>query len=425
MALRTPPSWLQNGSHPAENDRLTTQAIYATTGTIGAASLAITAQGSPNMTVNAASGWCAILGSTSNSGAYVAYNDATTVLTITTADPSLPRIDRIVVTVSDSAYSGATNTVAFQVLAGTPNASPSAPATPSNSISLATIAVAAAASSISAGNITDTRTPITSTAFLPITGGTVTGTTTFSGATTVSGSAVFNGTLAVNGVTTVQNTITSISSITAATFVASAGTATVAPLKLTSGTNLTTPQAGAFEYDGAVVYFTPDTTGKRGVLPSEYWYLDGTASRSFSSVNTAQNLFGANLTVAAGTYEFEIGSTLSTGSTAHNTAFGFAGTATFSCYWSSIGLQGTVNKPDFSYSNTTAANSLFASTSTATTTIFVVRGRIVVSSGGTVIPQITFSAAPGGSNLSLAYLSYARYRKISSSTGSISIGAWA
>lgn len=35
-----------------------------------------------------------------------------------------------------------------------------------------------------------------------------------------------------------------------------AGTATVAPLKLTAGTNLTTPQAGAFEYDGTNLYFT-------------------------------------------------------------------------------------------------------------------------------------------------------------------------
>lgn len=35
-----------------------------------------------------------------------------------------------------------------------------------------------------------------------------------------------------------------------------------APLKLTSGTNLTTPEAGAMEYDGTNLYFTPSTTRK-------------------------------------------------------------------------------------------------------------------------------------------------------------------
>jgi hypothetical protein len=47
MALRTPPSWLQNGSHPAENDRLTAQAIYSTTGVIGIAYSNITAAETP------------------------------------------------------------------------------------------------------------------------------------------------------------------------------------------------------------------------------------------------------------------------------------------------------------------------------------------------------------------------------------------
>jgi len=162
MALRTPPSWLQQGSHPAENDRLTMQALFATTGIIGASSLAVTQNGTPNMSVNVAAGWAAIVSSTSNGGVYVAYNDATTNLTVTAANASLPRIDRVVVTVNDAYYSGLLNNVTFTVVAGTPNASPTAPATPSNSISLATIAVAAAATSIVTANITDTRVATTS-----------------------------------------------------------------------------------------------------------------------------------------------------------------------------------------------------------------------------------------------------------------------
>ena len=162
MALRTPPSWLQQGSHPAENDRLTMQGIVSSTGILGASSLAVTAQGSPNMTVNVASGWGTIVSSTANAGVYQFYNDATAVLNITAADATNPRVDRVVATVNDAYYSGSTNNVVFSVIAGTPAASPSAPATPSNSISLATIAVAANTTTISSANITDTRVATTS-----------------------------------------------------------------------------------------------------------------------------------------------------------------------------------------------------------------------------------------------------------------------
>lgn len=45
-----------------------------------------------------------------------------------------------------------------------------------------------------------------------------------------------------------------------------AGTATAntAPLEFTAGTNLTTPEAGALEYDGTFIYATPTTTSGRG-----------------------------------------------------------------------------------------------------------------------------------------------------------------
>jgi len=166
MALRTPPSWLQNGSHPAENDRLSMQAIFATTGIIGSSSLSVGPNSPVGMSVVVASGWAAIVGTTqSNMGVYTVYNDANTTLTVTTADPTNPRIDRIVATVQDAFYSGSFNDVIFQVIAGTPAGSPVAPATPANSISLATVLVGAAVTQINAGNITDTR--VTTTTNLP------------------------------------------------------------------------------------------------------------------------------------------------------------------------------------------------------------------------------------------------------------------
>lgn len=162
MTLRTPPSWLQNGSHPAENDRLTTQALWATTGIINSSSLAVTANSPVGMSVRVASGWAAIVGTTqANMGTYVGYNDAQVTLTITTANPTNPRIDLVCMTVNDSFYSGSSNNVVLQVIAGTPAGSPVAPSLPANSISLATVAVAAGALSISSGNITDTRVLVT------------------------------------------------------------------------------------------------------------------------------------------------------------------------------------------------------------------------------------------------------------------------
>lgn len=162
MTVRTPPSWLQNGSHPAENDRLTTQALWATTGIINASSLEVTQNTPPGMSVVVSSGWAAIVGTTqANMGTYVGYNDGNVVLGLTTADPTNPRIDRVCMTVNDAYYTGSTNNVVLQVVAGTPAGSPSAPATPANSISLATIAVAAGATAITTANITDTRVLVT------------------------------------------------------------------------------------------------------------------------------------------------------------------------------------------------------------------------------------------------------------------------
>lgn len=167
MALRNPPSWLQNALHPAENDRLTMQAIWATTGIIGTASCAVTASSPAAMTVEVAQGWGVIVGNfQANMGVYNFYNDATVVLPIAIADPVNPRIDRVVVTIQDSYYTGSADDVIFQVIAGTPAGSPVAPAVPTNSISLATVLVGATVTQINTGNITDTR--VLATTQLPI-----------------------------------------------------------------------------------------------------------------------------------------------------------------------------------------------------------------------------------------------------------------
>lgn len=209
MTLRTPPSWLQNGSHPAENDRLTTQALYATTGIIGSTSLAVTQNGTPNMSVNIAVGWAAIVGtSTTTQGTYVSYNDAVVNAAIATAPSSNSRIDLVCLTVNDAYYSGSTNNVVVNVVTGTVAASPVAPATPANSIALAQVLVGTSATSIVNANITDVRVAVTTN--LPVL--TATGTATLTNKTLTS--PVING-----------GTITSV--LEGANTVASAATGTI------------------------------------------------------------------------------------------------------------------------------------------------------------------------------------------------------
>jgi hypothetical protein len=114
------------------------------------------------MSVIIAGGWAAIVGTTqSNMGTYVAYNDAPTVVAITTANPTNPRIDLVCATVQDAFYTGAQNNVIFQVVVGTPASSPVVPALPANSIALAEVDVAAGALSITSGDITDLRVLVT------------------------------------------------------------------------------------------------------------------------------------------------------------------------------------------------------------------------------------------------------------------------
>lgn len=160
MALRTPPSWLQNGSHPAENDRLTiTKTIWARQGVVDYGDMVVTPTPTPSMSVNVAAGHAIIDGTqTTTQGTYITYNDATVTLAVAASNPSLARIDRVCIAVQDSFYGGtANNTVVYQVITGTPSSTPVAPTAPANSLTLATILVNANASSINSGAITDTR----------------------------------------------------------------------------------------------------------------------------------------------------------------------------------------------------------------------------------------------------------------------------
>ncbi len=114
--------------------------------------------GLSGLTVAVNTGIAAIPAATTGAGGYTLINDAVKTVALATADGSQARIDRIVAQVTDTGDAS----TSYQIIpvTGTPAGSPSAPATPANAISLATVLVSAGADAPNEVTITDTRTPL-------------------------------------------------------------------------------------------------------------------------------------------------------------------------------------------------------------------------------------------------------------------------
>lgn len=129
-----------------------------------------------SVTVN--TGYCIIQASSAlNAGVYEAIIDSAATLTCTAADPTNPRIDSVCVMITDGGTSSSTAVV--EIVPGTPASSPSAPSLPSNSLLLCNITVAANATTLTSGNLSDQRQyyvaaggirPVTSSSFYPTVG---------------------------------------------------------------------------------------------------------------------------------------------------------------------------------------------------------------------------------------------------------------
>lgn len=210
-----------------------------------------------------------------------------------------------------------------------------------------------------------------------------------------------------------------------------AGTSSDAPLKLQSGTNLTSATAGAVEYDGKVIYSTP---AARGVSPSMMFYCLN-SNLAGTQALTNQPVLGVRATLNSNTvYAFEItfGCSKIAGAGTHSFVFGYDGTATvnnfFQCGFENRGTSGPLSY----FANPNSFSSVLISSSFTSNLInntayyrhYKISGTISINVSGTFGPYYSLTAAPGGVYSTLAG-SYMSIWPIGTGGANTSVGAWA
>lgn len=218
--------------------------------------------------------------------------------------------------------------------------------------------------------------------------------------TGVGGKIIFQAAKAAAGTGSTQNALATVFTLdsVASYGLFPAGTALAAPLKLTSGTNLTTAAAGAIEYDGTCFYDTA-VASSRQVRNSEQVQVLS-SPRTVANDTAAHAIFNATtngaITLAATTsYEFEMvlqGSGFSSSSHSFSITFALSGTVT-SLHYVAIASQ-TAAQGSATITNGTAATvTQITAAGTATSLNAYIRGVIRANGAGTVTPQLTQNTA--------------------------------
>lgn len=211
--------------------------------------------------------------------------------------------------------------------------------------------------------------------------------------------------LNVGGIATTGNVSIGTTTATARlTLAAGAAAASSGPLKFTSGTNLTTPEAGAVEYDGTVMTATSNTNFRRGTIPlTNYTSGAGTALGTNTEATNAVLLPAANdtITLSVGTYFVDLCYIVTRGPTSTTSAtarLNIRGTGTAVGNFSGMSISaptegGASANFAFDAANITADNVVTAASTTAAGVYTIhVRGILKITTSGTVIPQYSLSA---------------------------------
>lgn len=163
---------------------------------------------------------------------------------------------------------------------------------------------------------------------------------------------------------------------------------------------------GTFEFENPAFFMTGATSQRGAVLVDQYTILQST--NTLTSTTAAQALFdvtgSGQVTLVAGTYEFECQFSLSSMSATAGT-FGFAlgGGATFTQYWWALARKAAFTNTAGAVTLATAVTTTYntaantaltdATASTATTAFARIHGVVIVTVGGTLIPQVSLGVA--------------------------------
>lgn len=214
---------------------------------------------------------------------------------------------------------------------------------------------------------------------------------------------------------------------TAPVFAAGTASANTHP-KLTAGTLLTTPEAGALELDATNLYGCTDA-GNRGVIPVVHLIRANVTRTLPNDVNT-NAIFNdpANgaLTLEAGVYFFEMLMIITAMSaTSGNCQVLFGGTATVGGWlWVLSGLDNSTPSSgvaDLSvYAATSGSGASFVTAGTGTAARMFWKGTFEVTVAGTFIPQVDLVTAAAAI---VSQGTYFRCERIGPA-GLVSVGQW-
>ncbi len=177
---------------------------------------------------------------------------------------------------------------------------------------------------------------------------------------------------------------------------AGTATASTAPLKLNSGTVLTTPEDGAIEYTNPLLYFT-NTDAKRLTVSTDiYSYQSSDITKTNDTV--LSSAAGLSIALAASRrYEFEIlvimSATTNFGIKGQNS---YTGTLTELTVYSNLFSGTSIVAGTRTTGGTTFASPEFSSTTT-TSAMFIMKGMIYTNTAGTLSFQFaqSSSGSPG------------------------------
>lgn len=225
--------------------------------------------------------------------------------------------------------------------------------------------------------------------------------------------------------------------------ITSAGSTTIAPIYMTSGTNLTTATAGAWEYDGTNFYATPAAIRAAVCTPfvvrrQGAITIANTAATGLSILTSSTSASASTgiALAASTTYEFEIRFVFSsTGVTSHTESVGFYYSGTTSYYnYEAERKVANVATSAVTYaqvaSGTTLTSNIIttvmtpAITTAQTNAIYTIRGWVTTNTAGNWTPVIYFSAAPGATS-TVGTGCTVKLTPYQSTSGGVNISTWA